>query len=91
MKYKTQNEAWGFYGTAILSFGLSEKDVKSLYSFTAAHLSNVYDVNNPVEFLDSRYGRHFCDRVHDQIFDQELSLDRIKSSVRKAAKSWGKF
>lgn len=60
----TCNEAWGFYGAAagFTDAGAAWVTASSaIAKFTAATAEGVRD------FLDSRYGRHFADDVHNGI------------------------
>ena len=89
MKYKTNNEAWGFYGTSVMSFELNEAAANHIYDYTAKILAEKYHVKDPVEFLDSRYGRHFCDQVMNE---SPLQNKRsLKGAIVRAAKKWKNF
>ncbi len=56
----TNNEAWGFYGSAA---GFTDADVAWAAAFTAIAKATGASADGVRDFLDSRHGRHFADDV----------------------------
>jgi len=63
MTIKTNNEAWGFFGTLVQA-GCTEAEATEIYhNYAHDVLCGKYGLSESqaVDFLDSRAGRHLCD------------------------------
>ena len=69
----TRNEGWGFWGTmgghACIAWPLA---MTAVTGTTGADLD---------AFLDSRFGRHFADEVHNGLFDGKSMKDAIEAAT----------
>ena len=74
----TQNEGWGFWGTigghACIAWPLA---------MTAVADATGADLDTVRSFLDSRFGRHFADDVHNGLFDGKCLKDAIDATTTK--------
>ena len=74
---RTENEGWGFYGTWILAEpGI---DVERAWDTAVTIILENNEERTPEyarDFLDSRMGRHFADRVHEQVLYNFQSLEQ---------------
>ena len=74
----TRNEGWGFWGTmgghACIAWPLAMNAV-------AAATGEDFDTIRA--FLDSRYGRHYADEVHNGLFDGKNMKDAIDTATAK--------
>ncbi len=93
--YKTENESWGFYGTTIKNYGISNDDTDILFNEAAFLANKLLDFENPVKFLDSAIGRHIADELN--FYTKQSSLENLINAVkttfetdRKMWKKWGK-
>lgn len=60
----TRNEAWGFYGATA---GFTDADAAWAIAAPAIAEATTGNAEGVRDFLDSRYGRHFADDVHNGI------------------------
>ena len=60
----TRNEAWGFYGATA---GFTDADAAWAIAAPAIAEATTGNAEGVQDFLDSRYGRHFADDVHNGI------------------------
>ena len=74
----TQNEGWGFWGTigghACIAWPLA---------MTAVADATGADLDTVRSFLDSRFGRHFADDVHNSLFEGKSLKDAIDATTTK--------
>ena len=74
----TQNEAWGFWGTM-------NDQAQTAWPIAMTAISDA--TNQPLEsvqaFLDSRYGRHFADDVHNGLYAGANLKDAINSATQR--------
>ena len=74
----TQNEAWGFWGTM-------NEHAAAAWPLALAAIADA--TSQPLEsaraFLDSRFGRHFADEVHNGLFDGKSMKDAIDAATTK--------
>lgn len=77
----TRNDAWGFYGT---SGGFADADAAWAIAFPAVLDATSGNAEGVRDFLDSRYGRHFADEVHNGI---HAGLD-LKTAIDAAITRW---
>lgn len=74
----TRNEGWGFWGTmgghASIAWSLAMRAVAT---------ATGEDFDTIRAFLDSRYGRHFADEVHNGLFDGKTLQDAIDAATQK--------
>jgi hypothetical protein len=74
----TRNEGWGFWGTmgghASVAWPLA---MNAVAAATGENLDTIR------AFLDSRYGRHFADEVHNGLFDGKNLKDAIDAVTTK--------
>lgn len=66
--FQTQNEDWGFWGTA-RNFIKSKKEMKKLWGEISIVLQNNGGLTpeQTLKLLDSRWGRHFVDRYCEEL------------------------
>jgi hypothetical protein len=60
----TQNQAWGFFGSAA---NFADADAAWSIAFPAVAKATGASAEGVRDFLDSRYGRHFADEVHNGV------------------------
>ena len=74
----TQNEAWGFWGTM-------NEHAAAAWPMAMAAIADATgeDLENIRAFLDSRFGRHFADEVHNGLFDGKSMKDAIDAATTK--------
>jgi hypothetical protein len=97
--YKSNNLEWGFFGTSQRNYDLSESQTEIFFDFAVREL-NKLSVSNylktthqtqeklfPIDYLDSRYGRHLSDSISFHI-PQNCTLDQLKIGFKKALKVW---
>lgn len=74
----TRNEGWGFWGTmgghASIAWPLAMRAVAT---------TTGEDFDTVRAFLDSRYGRHFADEVHNGLYDGKAMQDAIDAATQK--------
>jgi hypothetical protein len=74
----TRNEGWGFWGTmgghASIAWPLAMRAVAT---------ATGEDFDTVRAFLDSRYGRHFADEVHNGLYDGKAMQDAIDAATQK--------
>ena len=74
----TRNEGWGFWGTmgghASIAWPLAMNAVAN---------ATGEDVDTVRVFLDSRYGRHFADEVHNGLIDGKSMQDAIDAATQQ--------
>ena len=74
----TRNEGWGFWGTmgghASIAWPLAMRAVAT---------ATGEDFDTIRAFLDSRYGRHFADEVHNGLYDGKGMQDAIDAATQK--------
>ena len=74
----TRNEDWGFWGTmgehASIAWPLAMHAI-------ATATGEDFDIVRA--FLDSRYGRHFADEVHNGLYDGKAIKDAIDAATQK--------
>ena len=58
----TQNQAWGFFGSTA---NFADADTAWSIAFPAVAKATGASAEGVRDFLDSRYGRHFADEVHN--------------------------
>ena len=74
----TQNEAWGFWGT------MNEHAATAWpMAMTAIADATGEDFDNVRVFLDSRYGRHYADEVHNGLYVGKSLKDAIDAATQK--------
>ena len=75
----TQNDAWGFFGTM-------HENAEAAWPIAMTAISDA--TCQPLEsvrlFLDSRYGRHFADEVHNAMFN---GTD-LSTAIAQATERW---
>ncbi|PAT41993.1 hypothetical protein [Vandammella animalimorsus] len=74
----TQNEGWGFWGT----MGGHASTAWPLAMHTIADTTG-QDLDSVRAFLDSRYGRHFADEVHNAVYTGQPLPQAITSATQK--------
>ena len=74
----TRNEGWGFWGT----MG-GHASVAWPLAMQAIATATGEDFDTIRAFLDSRYGRHFADEVHNGLFDGKNMKDAIDAATTK--------
>ena len=74
----TRNEGWGFWGTM-------NEHASAAWPLAMTAISDA--TGQPLEsvgtFLDSRFGRHFADEVHNGLFDGKSIKDAIDAVTTK--------
>lgn len=74
----TQNEAWGFWGTM-------NEHADAAWPLAMTAISDA--THQPLEsvriFLDSRYGRHFADRVVSDMYWGAALIDAIQAATHQ--------
>ena len=74
----THNEGWGFWGTmgehASIAWPLAMHAIATVTG---------EDFDTVRAFLDSRYGRHFADEVHNGLFDGKSMQDAIDAATQQ--------
>ncbi len=74
----TTNESWGFWGT------MNEHAATAWpMAMTAVADATGEDFDNVRAFLDSRYGRHYADEVHNGLFDGKALKEAIDAATQK--------
>ena len=79
----TQNPAWGFYGTSLRDYRLSDADCALLFDHVARLLISggvVADAAAAVEALDSTVGRHFSDALSFEV-SVGATVDQLKAAA----------
>ena len=81
----TQNEGWGFWGN--LGGYASVAWPLAMTAITDATGESAEDVRT---FLDSRFGRHFADSVHDALYQDSLGDQgcNMPQAIAKAVAQW---
>ena len=74
----TRNERWGFWGTM-------NEHAESAWplAMTAIDDATGEDLENIRAFLDSRYGRHYADEVHNGLYVGKPLKDAIDAATQK--------
>lgn len=82
---KTENPEWGFFGTLILNYGITEADAATAFDFAARAIGS-----DGLRFLDSRMGRHFADLLSFHGAEENSSLSEIEKAISSAmaSKAW---
>ena len=74
----TTNESWGFWGT------MNEHAATAWpMAMTAVANATGEDFDNVRAFLDSRYGRHYADEVHNGLYVGKTLEDAIDAATQK--------
>lgn len=74
----TRNEAWGFWGT------MNEHAAPAWpMAMTAIADATGEDLDNIRAFLDSRFGRHYADEVHNGLYVGKPLKDAIDDATQK--------
>ena len=74
----TRNEAWGFWGT------MNEHAATAWpMAMTAVADATGESFDNVRTFLDSRYGRHYADEVHNGLYVCKPLEDAIDTATQK--------
>lgn len=74
----TQNESWGFYGTMGDLAGTAWG-----YALDRIVAATTMDDGDVRAFLDSRWGRHFADDVHNYLFEGMDLIGAIDAAIRR--------
>ena len=74
----TRNEGWGFWGT----MG-GHASVAWPLAMQAIAATTGEDFDNVRAFLDSRYGRHYADEVHNGLYTGKPLKDAIDAATQK--------
>ena len=74
----SQNEAWGFTGTMN-----EHADAAWPMAMTAISNATGESLESVRIFLDSRYGRHFADEVHNALYDGASLADAIHAATQR--------
>jgi hypothetical protein len=78
---RTQNEAWGFYGT--MTQAGTDGDASWAEAMTAITTATGCTPNEVRAFLDSRYGRHFADDAASTTIDAATARWMAWSTTRR--------
>ncbi|MBS0214052.1 MAG: hypothetical protein JSR26_12895 [Proteobacteria bacterium] len=74
----TQNDAWGFWGTM-------NEHANAAWPLVMTAISDA--TGQPLEsvriFLDSRFGRHYADEVHNGLYVGKTLKDAIDAATQK--------
>ena len=87
----TRNEGWGFWGT--MGGYASEAWPLAMAAITDATEASGASAEDVRTFLDSRFGRHFADSVHDALYqdclgDQGCQGCNMPQAIAKAVAQW---
>ena len=74
----THNEGWGFWGTMNEHASIAWPLAMHAIATTTGE-----DFDTVRAFLDSRYGRHFADEVHNGLYDGKAIEDAIDAATQK--------
>ena len=74
----TQNDAWGFYGTMN-----EQADAAWPLAMTAISDATCQPLESVRTFLDSRFGRHYADEVHNGLYVGKPLKDAIDAATLK--------
>ena len=74
----TQNKDWGFWGAM-------NEHASAAWPLAVLAVAEATgeDADSVCAFLDSRYGRHFADEIHNGLFDDQALPDAIKAATSK--------
>lgn len=88
---ETQNEAWGFWGTAY-SITENDKETKKIWdeAFKAIQKKGEFTPEQTRDLMDSRWGRHTVDYYYDEIkagtftkaFNKKAKKEELKKEYR---------
>ena len=75
----TRNEGWGFWGTM-------NEHAPTAWPMTMTAIADATgeDFDNIRAFLDSRYGRHYADEVHNGLYVGKT----LKDAIDAATQTW---
>ena len=75
----TRNEAWGFWGTM-------NEHAAAAWPMAMAAIADATgeDLDNVRAFLDSRFGRHYADEVHNGLYVGKP----LKGAIDAATQKW---
>jgi len=88
--YKTDNVMFGFYGTVKTNLELSDADAAKAYDEAGKTLSKLLGLSQEqtVKALDSKFGRHFADKVSDQKAGYEGIKPALAEFTKEQATKW---
>jgi len=74
----TRNESWGFWGTM-------NEHAATAWPMAMSAIADATgeDLENIRAFLDSRYGRHFADEVHNGLYVGKPLKEAIDAATQK--------
>lgn len=103
-KYQSNNLDWGFFGTLIDNYHVSDEQAKHMFDYACRYLKckgvehwqfcmDGEVRKSPIEFLDSRTGRKIVDAMTFELApNQEISLPKLEKAFRKTMDiKWSKY
>jgi hypothetical protein len=79
----TENPEWGFFGTMRRQAPASPTEAVWSAALTAIVAATTCTPDEPLVFLDSRYGRHFADDVTGYLLANQTVATAIQSAITR--------